>query len=157
MSKKNRKQAKEQAVLHKHHKKSPKKEHLSGSPEYMVQISDPKMLRKDVLETLREIIVFMQGYEKFKAVQQEKVLTFTELKNHINSLTDLNNKLKRYFPRGNLPAVAKKESIISEEEEEPAKKEEKTIITEPKEKKKSELDELENQLRDIEKQLQKIE
>ena len=36
---------------------------LEKEPEYMIQISDPKMLRKDLLESLREVIIFMQGYE----------------------------------------------------------------------------------------------
>ena len=158
MPQKKRKQIKYSVPI-RHLRKSPKlrKEHSSNSPEYMVQISDPKMLRKDVLENLREIIVFMQGYEKFRAVQQEKVSIFAELKSHINGLADLNNKLKRYFPKGNMPAITKKENLVLLEEEEETVKEERKVIAEPKEKKNKELDELENQLKDIEKQLQKIE
>ena len=40
-------------------------------PEYVVNISDPKGLRKDILETLREVIIFMQSYEKFRGYLYE--------------------------------------------------------------------------------------
>ena len=64
-------------------------------PEYMVQLGDPKMVRKDLLESLREIIIFMQGYEKFRKIQEEKKKVFSALNDdlkELNTLLDL--KLK---------------------------------------------------------------
>ena len=46
------------------------------NPDYMIQINDPRSLRKELLETLREIIIFMQSYEKFRKIQEEKVMIF---------------------------------------------------------------------------------
>ncbi|MBI2151384.1 hypothetical protein HYU21_01510, partial [Candidatus Woesearchaeota archaeon] len=55
-------------------------------PEYMVQLSDPKSLRKELLECLREVIIFMQGYEKFRKIQEEKVSTFHTLRQEVKNL-----------------------------------------------------------------------
>lgn len=137
-------------------------------PEYMVQISDPKMLRKDILETLRETIIFMQGYEKFRQIQGEKVALFAKLKNDIKELDKtINVKLRQYLPRGKLkPFVEKKRKEIKEKsldeiEKEAWKEEEKWVKNHseaaPKKKKsKNELEDLENQLTDIEQQLQGV-
>ena len=66
-------------------------------PDYVVQISDPKMLRKDVLEGLREVIIFMQGYDQFKKVQEEKTMLFTQLKNEVKDIHYLiDNKLRLF-------------------------------------------------------------
>ncbi len=132
---------------------------LEKEPSYMVQIADPKMLRKDLLETLREIIIFMQGYEKFRQIQAEKVATFNKLRNEVQVLNGLiNNKLRRHLPRGKLKPVRgqKGEQPAPQEEHEEAPATvavmEREVSTPPHQ----ELDELESQLRDIEGQLRKV-
>ena len=129
---------------------------LPKEPEYMVQVSDPKMLRKDVLESLRELILFMQSYEKFRKIQEEKIATFNELKADVKSLLGLiENKLRRHFPKGKLhPHQEKKITEEPEHEEESS-----PIISDPEPKVEvkpaaGELEELESQLKDIERQLQ---
>ena len=151
-SKKNKKV---KAVHHSKRTSKPKHEPINSSPEFMVQISDPKLLRKDILESLKESIIFMQGYEKFRAVQEEKVTIFKELKSHISALNVLNNKLKKYLPKGNLPLNQHPKLEILPVEDETLDEEE--VIPALKSRRNSDLDELENNLRDIEKQLQKIE
>ena len=132
---------------------------LEKEPSYMVQISDPKMLRKDLLETLREIIIFMQGYEKFRQIQAEKVATFNQLRSEVQGLNSLiNNKLRRHLPRGKL------KSVRSKKEEEPQLRDERqqTPSAAPRLEREAptpppnELDELEAQLRDIEGQLRRV-
>ena len=80
-------------------------------PNFMVQVNEPKALRKDLLESLRETIIFMQGYEAFKKIQEEKVETFTLLKEDIKTLNNLVNKLKKHLPKGKLTAIGLK-SIV---------------------------------------------
>lgn len=138
------------------------------APEYMVQVADPQMLRKGILETLRDVIVFMQGYEQFIRVQQEKVAIFTSLKAATKELSALiDGNLHRYFPKGELqptkvggPQEELKLPALPEEEmeEEASRKEpEERMEKKPVERKpKSDLEQLESQLKDIEKQLQKI-
>ena len=75
-------------------------------PDYVIQIGDPKLLRKDLLESLREIIIFMQGYEKFKRIQEEKIATFARMKTRIKELERLIEvKLKGHLPRGKLKPI----------------------------------------------------
>ena len=135
-------------------------------PEYMVQVHEPTNLRKNILESLREIIIFMQSYEKFRQIQEEKVNTFNDLKESIKQLTTLlDHKLKHHFPKGKLSISSVRRDIPkmaipakmendddSEETEVPARKAAYTPEPHPI----TELDELESQLRDIEGQLRKI-
>lgn len=133
-------------------------------PEYMVQVHEPTNLRKNILESLREIIIFMQSYEKFRQIQEEKVATFNDLKESIKQLTSLlDHKLKHHFPKGKLSISTLRRDVPKmavpaemedeiEEVETPARK---TAYT-PEPHPITELDELESQLRDIEGQLRKI-
>ncbi|HLC88473.1 MAG TPA: hypothetical protein VJG49_00390 [Candidatus Nanoarchaeia archaeon] len=139
-------------------------------PEYMIQINDPKVLRKDILESLREVIIFMQGYEKFRKIQEEKVATITVLKEQIKEVESLiGHHLRKYLPVGKLKPMFKEEPKHLEavpalsqpvEEEIPAPfpvqtyRQEKSATATLKPK--GELEELESQLQDIEHQLQNI-
>lgn len=151
--------------MHKEHERT----HAEKEPEYMVQVSDPKMLRKDVLESLREVIIFMQGYETFRKIQEEKVALFTILKSQIKEINSLaDNKLKKYLPKGKLHILSEKqvqhkeqvEELVSEElpplEVVPVSKTTATLRESASRTPPSELDELEKQLREIENQLQSI-
>lgn len=142
--------------------------HLEKDPEYMVQVSDPKILRKDLLESLREVIIFMQGYETFRKIQEEKVALFTVLKSQVREINSLvEGKLKKHLPKGKLRGLSEKQlqqqgldtELLSPEEQQPLE----VVPIErsaPREQagreQPSELDELEKQLRDIEGQLQNI-
>jgi len=66
-----------------------KRQPISKEPEYMIQVNDPTMVRKDLLESLRETIIFMQGYETIRKIQEEKVALFTQLKLDVNELNNL--------------------------------------------------------------------
>jgi len=126
-------------------------------PEYMVQIGDPKMLRKDVLESLREVIIFMQGYEKFRAIQEEKVNTFTQLRGDVRALASLVEKLKRVMPKGKWKPLASEEKHpLIDEEEEATEETDKTSESPADNLPPADLDELEDQLKDIENQLKEI-
>ncbi len=134
--------------------------HEEKAPEFMVQLSDPKELRKEVLETIREIIIFMQGYENFRKIQEEKVKLFSQLKSEIRAISSLvDNNLKKNLPKGKLKEVAAPKRVVEEKEEpeEEPEVEEKApapqkVVPVPK----SELEELEDQLNDIEGQLRGI-
>ncbi len=144
----------ENVVVH-HTRKSPEK-----SLNFVVQMSEPKNLRKDILEALREIILFMQGYETFMRIQEEKIATFAKLHEDVKVLNDLiNNKLRRHMPKGKLkgikikmpkmiaeePVIIKEETPLYAEAAAPARKESS-----------SDLDDLEMQLKDIENRLKRI-
>lgn len=143
-------------MIHKKHKtedKHPKE------PDLMVQIAEPSVLRRDILEGLREIIIFMQGYERFKKLQDEKMKTYADLRDDLRQINSLiNNHLSRYVPRGKLrglvQAVPKQEQVIAtaESKVEPRTKiPEPVVITED-----DPFTHLEGQLKDIERELQNM-
>ena len=160
-------------------RQKPKKfEKKKSGPNYMVQIGDPKALRRDLLETLRELIILMQSYEKFKIIQEAKVNYLNTLKTDVKELNLLIEKLKKFFPQGKLKAVTKPEFKLSIEKrnmeavpqpqqmerempgiKEPGDEEESTAPTSippSTSKPRGDIDELEAQLRDIEGQLKRI-
>jgi hypothetical protein len=133
---------------------------VGREPEYMVQISDPKAMRKEILETLRETIIFMQGYEGFRKLQDEKLATFTLLKAQVKELdTLINHRLRRMLPKGKLLVRTPPEKHEEEHEDKhPVKvvsvKPTKVVETPPEPQ--DELADLERQLRDIEGQLKGV-
>ena len=140
----------------------------------MVQVIEPSLLRRDLLETLREVILFMQSYEKFKRIQQEKVNSFSALKADLKELSLLlNTKMKGHFPKGKLQVITEVEEHAQMQKEhslgegeiraEPVGMARQTRApqTLPTMKARAadshgELDALEGQLRDIEGQLKEI-
>ncbi|MBS3124044.1 hypothetical protein J4437_05420 [Candidatus Woesearchaeota archaeon] len=132
-------------------------------PEYMVQLSDPKSLRKELLECLREVIIFMQGYEKFRKIQEEKVSMFHALRQEVKILQNLiDHKLRRSLPKGKLHSVLPKAAVQKQDEMEVVEEEVKMpVVVEAEEAKEethpaNELEELESQLKEIEEQLKKM-
>ncbi len=125
---------------------------------FMIQLGDPAILRKDILESLRETIIFMQGYENFKKIQEEKFTALKQLKEitkEINRL--LNDQLSKYLPKGKLKGLALPEKEIFQEMEESPKVEifsAKPTKTKVNPEDNNGFDNLDSQLKDIEKQLQ---
>ena len=152
-----RKAVKKSKVVHK-----PKRE---SGPEYTVNVNDPKALRKDLLEGLREVIIYMQSHEKFRKIQEEKVILFTQLKTEVKDLhTLVDRKLRGFFPKGKLQSMkpdAPRESEVKKAV--PKVKEVAPVPSDPAKPRvvegdfpPNELDELESQLKDIEGQLDQI-
>lgn len=132
----------------------------------MVQINDPKNVRKDLLEALREIIIFMQGYEAFRKIQEEKVAVFSQLRDDVKALNNLvDYKLRRVLPKGKLAGLVKRPAprmeleVVEKEEMEPmpvARAQPKAAPRPEPVQDDSGLDELESQLRDIESRLKRM-
>ncbi|MBT4936257.1 hypothetical protein HOL21_01295 [Candidatus Woesearchaeota archaeon] len=141
-----------------------KVETKSTEPDYMVQVSEPKLVRKDLLESLREVIIFMQGYEKFRRIQEEKVALFTQLKIEVKQLNVLvNDKLRKYLPKGKLRAVTP-QNVAEQQQKAAGIGPQVQVVNQPapttappkQELEDDNLAQLEGQLRDIERQLQGI-
>lgn len=128
---------------------------------FMIQVEEPKNLRKDILEALREIIIFMQGYESFVKIQEEKILAFSKLHRESRELNNLiDNKLRQYLPKGKLKGISPQKT---EKEEAPIEIKKPAILpkefippVQEAEPEKNELDRLESQLQDIENRLKNI-
>ena len=168
MVKKATKKSPRKATRTSHTKKTIK---IDKNPEFMVQLGDPMVLRKDLLESLREVIIFMQGYEKFRAIQEDKVTLFTSLQSDLKELNNLiDGKLRKLLPKGSLTAVTQKQQLEEFKSKEKVEIEDRVEVvpfksstpaapTTPREENPAPLDDigiLENQLRDIENQLQNL-
>lgn len=135
-------------------------------PNFMVQIPEARMLRKDILENVREIIIFMQGYENFRKIQEEKVAAFVKLKGQLRDLNRLiEDQLRKALPRGKLKKVAEAKPQEEKEEAHMDTNTPQSRISappQPKEQPQEEeethsgLDELEAQLQNIENQLKNV-
>lgn len=146
-------------------KKSTKESSLDASGKdkslnFMVQVNEPKIVRKDLLEALREIIVFMQGYESFRRIQEEKIATFAQLRETVKELNNIfDYKFRKYFPKGKLkmfPEEPVKEREISVQKSAPVEVSEPIERPHPKKSDDRELDDLELQLKDIEGRLRNM-
>jgi hypothetical protein len=135
-------------------KVEPKKE---VQPSYNVMVDNPHMIRKDLLESLKEIILFMKDYEIFEQLQEEKILAMEDLREEIKKINMLvNTKLKKYFPKGKLREITSpdefekiKEGIDEEEPVEVVIKKKPVIKGNPE----KDLNDLENELKTIEEEL----
>ena len=134
-------------------------------PSYMVQIGNPKVLRKDILESLRDVILIMQAYEHFKRIQEEKETIISQMKDDLKELNSLMGKLSLLVPKGKLKSILEQipklpVDLTPETSNRPMEKLTRPSSVEPQEvvqhEKNNGLEELEGQLRDIENQLKNI-
>ncbi len=158
MAKKKTKKTKSKSKPKKKSEKPRKKQ-----PTYMVRVNDPINLRKEVLESLKETIIFMQNNENFRRIQQERKYLLDHFKMEVKELNNLiSTQLKKHFPKGALDIAKKRKVVVMSHQEIPVQPMATSVtppaIEKPVEVKRapSELDELEAQLRNIEMELKKV-
>jgi hypothetical protein len=110
--KKKRKAARKGSKLKEQVMREPK----PAEPQFMVQVNDTRVVRKDILESLKEVILFMQGYEKFRKIQEEKILIINNLKMDVKELHNLiDTKFKKVLPKGKLEGINPQEPVKHKE------------------------------------------
>ena len=120
---------------------------------FFVEVHDSPEVRRNLLESLKEIVENMQRFEKFKETRRDKI-------EHINKLSKIIKEINKLMPRlkNSLPEV-KLRASKSDKPEQPKhiikKKAEpsKEHIAVEKEKPISELQKLESELSEIESKL----
>ena len=65
---------------------------------FYVGIREPGEIRRNLLESARESIHFLQRYEKLKALQEQKYQTILHLDAEVKELKSLVSKLRKSFP-----------------------------------------------------------
>lgn len=142
--------------------KSVSKSSTKSNEPYFIGLGDPVELRKNILEPTREVIQFLQSYEEFKKIKEEKTHTILILKDDLKELKLYINKLRRLLPRSKVKAEKTYTRIQKEIKEEcsepkfyqPASK---SVVSKsapkPIPQTHPELDSLEKELGDIEKKL----
>jgi len=144
-------------------KATKKKRSVRKTPEQIeeplfIGIGEPVELRKHILEPTREVIQFLQSYEEFIKIKEEKTDTVLQLKEDLKNIKSSINKLKRLLPRNKIKGEKTHEEIKkerryirkTEEIQPPAPEISETLPPAPKP---AEVEDLEKELSEIEKKL----
>ncbi|MBS3112651.1 hypothetical protein J4418_01025 [Candidatus Woesearchaeota archaeon] len=96
--------------------KSPKKtirktENVSFAKEeiFYMGISNPIEIRRNILESARDMVQFLQMFEKFRIIREEKKQATLILKKQIKDLNIITNKLKARLPKASMRYKTEKE------------------------------------------------
>ena len=127
---------------------------------FFVEVREPNEVRRNILETLKEIVEVLQRFEKFKHTRQDKLDKINKLRGLIKDTNKLLGNLKDKLPQTNLRATAVRETPrhtkkthhkkskkgkSAEEKSEKAPKREMTEV----EKLEAELNSIENKLKSL--------
>ena len=77
---------------------------------FFVQVKKPNEVRKDMLETLRNIVETLQKFEKFKHIRHEKLEKIRHLGVLLKQANKILGNLRLKLPQTNLRAVVVRES-----------------------------------------------
>ena len=117
---------------------------------FFVEIKQPDSVRKDILESLKEIIELLRRFENFKEVRHEKMQKMQKLKALMREANKLMGVLKIKLPQTSLRGMVPQQRELSKPKQVQEKK--KTEVKEHK-KEKTHLDKLQEELNAIESKL----
>jgi len=66
--------------------------------KYFVQVENPSEMRRNLLETSRSVIFSLQKFENFKETRSEKQKEMQKLKIVISEISDLMSRLRKMLP-----------------------------------------------------------
>ncbi len=113
---------------------------------FFVRLNQPVEMRKELLKSSRSIIQCLQRYENLNSLRALKLKEVSALKSQTREIARLLGVIKKDFPV--FTAIKKKTVAAQTKEKKPGQKKEAV-----KENKSKEVNELEGQLKDIEKKL----
>lgn len=118
--------------------------------EFFVGLEGAKDIRRNVLESSREMVHIMQSYEKVKEIRAEKLRRIEQLKTVLEELKLLSSKLSRELPSVQTRTIEVKEAKKKKETKRAKTKKEK------KEEDRKDLEKLETDLASIEARLSEL-
>ena len=86
------------------------KELKEQSEVFFVQVTEPGQVRRNVLESLKQILELLQRFEKFKHIRHEKMNEIQKLRNLMRGANKIMTELKSKLPQTNLRSAAPGES-----------------------------------------------
>ncbi len=117
--------------------------------DLFVVVNSPVEIRKGILESSREMIQSLQRYEKFKMIRADKHHEIAKMRELTKDIVKDIAKLRNMLPKDVKPKHVKK-PVVKKVVKTPVKKK---PVPPPKPKRKTELDKLEDELKDIESKL----
>ena len=118
---------------------------------FFVEVKEPSEVKRNVLETMKEILELMQQFEKFKQIRHQKLLKIQRLRSLVKDANKIFGILKSKLPQASFKTI--KPKPVQKHERKPAAKKEKTPKEDAQKKHKTELDRLESELSAIESKL----
>tara|TARA_Y100000310_G_C20674065_1_gene811887 strand:+ start:977 stop:1378 length:402 start_codon:yes stop_codon:yes gene_type:complete len=118
---------------------------------FYVEVREPNEVRRNILESLKDIVESLKRFEKFKEVGKEKIQNVNKLRGDIKELNKLVGNLKNALPESKLREIKLKSVLSKGKKSKKIKnKKEEVEVMKPK----TELERLESELGAIEEKLQ---
>ncbi len=73
---------------------------MKQEDEYFIRISDPKNTRRVILESTRDTIKILQGYEEYKKVRQQRTQLIEQFKAGTAEIKSIVKEINRLLPKG---------------------------------------------------------
>ena len=124
---------------------------------FFVQVKEPSEIRRNILETLRDIVGILQKFEKFKYIRHQKLEKINHLRVQLNHANKMMGNLRLKLPQTNLKAAIVRETSKMPKKPVYKKSKEKSEEKEKLQKKvPTELERLESELNAIESKLKSL-
>ena len=127
---------------------------------FFVEIRDSNEVRKNILESLKEILEVLHRFEKFKQLRHEKLEQIHKLRILVKSTAKLTVDLRNKLPQTSLKGTVAKVPQANEKKIQPKKTKKakiaKTAEEKAPKKEKSEVEKLESELSAIESKLKDL-
>jgi len=118
-----------------------KKKTVKGkTDEYFVSVNDPSHVRLSILESRKSVLESMRILERTKHVREQKISQKKVLRSQLRQINGLLSKIKRSMPVVKLPDKDVIKAPVAK----------KVAVPKPKKHIRTELDKIEESLRDIE-------
>ena len=127
---------------------------------FFVGVKYPIELRRNILESLKDVVDNLHKFESFKAVREAKAREMENLNSTVKEIDRLLSKLKSALPKTNLRIQMHAKDLAMQKKEEKKKKaltqKKKEVVREEKKKESTELERLEKELDIIESKLKDL-
>jgi len=123
---------------------------------FFVQIKEPAEVRRNILETLKEIVEVLQRFEKFKHLRHEKIEQINKLRVQIKDANKMLGNLRLKLPQTNLRAMPVREATAHPKKTHRKGKKIKAAEEKATKKEPTELEKLEAELSAIEGKLKSL-
>ena len=123
---------------------------------FFVRIKEPNEVRRNILETLKEIVEVLQRFEKFKHLRHEKLEQINKLRIQLKDANKMLGSLRLKLPQTNLRAMPIRENSQPKKPHHKKGKKVKTAEEKAPKKEATELEKLEAELSAIESKLKSL-
>ena len=122
---------------------------------FFVEVREPGEVRRNILESLKDIVEALQRFEKFKHARKEKLHSIGRLSSDLKGINKMISDLKEAIPEAKLREIKIKAAIKEEKKGKPKKKKhgKKHKEAEPRQRPLTEVERLESELGAIEEKL----